>query len=177
MRISLKIFDGYTWIYMDMYGCPGWISNPVQQVGYVPLEASIYPYISIHIHGYPTYPYISAWANFPDGNRTSDSSFRPKLCENDLTRYPSSIFVAASWTNDPQQTGSCHELQKMKDSEKYKICSNTINHQSSFFRPGQDLHDVHCSAFSRRRWPVYGLYVWEQSVHIHPVSRRRLVEL
>jgi hypothetical protein len=28
-------------------------SNPVQQVGYVPLEAHIYPWISMDIHGYP----------------------------------------------------------------------------------------------------------------------------
>jgi hypothetical protein len=69
MWISLKIFDGYVWIsmdIMDMYGYPRWISNPVQQVGYVPLEARIYPQISIDIHRYPTYPYISAWAKFPD---------------------------------------------------------------------------------------------------------------
>jgi hypothetical protein len=39
MWISLKIFDGYEWICMDMYGDPRWRSNPIQQVGYVPLEA------------------------------------------------------------------------------------------------------------------------------------------
>ncbi len=43
MWISPKIFDGYVWIYMDMNGYPGWIPNSVQQVGYVPLEAPIYP--------------------------------------------------------------------------------------------------------------------------------------
>ncbi len=41
------------WISMDMYVYPRWISNPVQQVGYVPLEATIYLWISIHIHRYP----------------------------------------------------------------------------------------------------------------------------
>jgi hypothetical protein len=55
MWISLKIFDGYGWIWMDMDGYSGWISNPVQQVGNVLLEAHIYPYISIDIHRYPTY--------------------------------------------------------------------------------------------------------------------------
>jgi hypothetical protein len=62
MWISLKIFDGYEWICMDIYGYPRWISNPVQQVGYVPLEAHIYPvYPEIsrdiqHIHTYPYGP-------------------------------------------------------------------------------------------------------------------------
>jgi hypothetical protein len=42
MWISLKIFDGYKWIY---------------------------PLISIDIHRYPTYPYISTWGKIPDVSR------------------------------------------------------------------------------------------------------------
>ncbi len=40
---------------MDIHGHPWLISNPIHQVGYVPLEVHIYPYISIdiqHIHTY-----------------------------------------------------------------------------------------------------------------------------
>ncbi len=42
---------------MDVCGYPLWISNPLHHVGYVPLEAHIYPYIYIHM--YPTYPTVS----------------------------------------------------------------------------------------------------------------------
>jgi hypothetical protein len=48
---------------MDMHKYPGCISNPIQQVGYVPLEVHTYPYIypyvsniSMSIHTYPHGP-------------------------------------------------------------------------------------------------------------------------
>ena len=44
---------------------------------------------------------------------------------------------------------SRQELQKLEDSEKHIICSNTINRQSSLYRPRQQIHDGNHGALSR----------------------------
>ena len=90
---------------MDIHGYT-WISNPVQSVGYVPLEARIYPEISMHIHRYPSYLYISAWAKVPDGDHITYSL---------LFKQMQFFAVVIQWQMNHNETQNLEPLQRNTD--------------------------------------------------------------